>query len=198
VAAVTCLAAWASGCGSGGGEETKTSEPKVDDGATVLKVDPEQPDNGLDEVLETAVEPEDGWVSPWSLAVEPSPDAGELVITYVAGDTQCYGPAGFTLEESDSQVTVGAYVVQVEGAADCPDDPARATKWGTVKLAQPLGERELVHAGVAQLFDGFSWGSSAPPVAPSQTPAQEGGGDADDADDADDDATQDAAEGEEG
>ncbi|MDR0593641.1 MAG: hypothetical protein LBG60_10400, partial [Bifidobacteriaceae bacterium] len=87
--------------------------------------------------------------------------------------TKCYQHAGFTLDESDSQVVVGVYVTKVEGATDCPADPARAFKWGTVKLAEPLGGRELVHAGLDEPYVGFVW-DSTPAADPGQGQDQEG------------------------
>ncbi|MDR2565969.1 MAG: hypothetical protein LBC97_07900 [Bifidobacteriaceae bacterium] len=156
--ALVCLAlaTTLSACGSGGGEETKTSEPQVDDGTVVVR-DPAELAQ-LDEELPTGDKPEDGWISaPWGNVAKPAPDSQELQIYYVDGDTVCYGHAGFTLEESDSKVTVGVYVLKVPDAGDCPSDPARAFKWGTVKLAKPLGDRELVHAALEDPYINFEW-----------------------------------------
>ncbi|MDR2373691.1 MAG: hypothetical protein LBD77_06275 [Bifidobacteriaceae bacterium] len=167
------LALGAGGCG--GSDEAKITDPRPDDGAAVLMVQPDTPDNGLDRELETTTEPEDFWLSaPWAVAVAPSADADEIVITYVDGDTQCYAHTGFTVDETDSKVTIGAYVGKVAGAGTesgnpCPDNPARAFKWGTVKLKEPLGERELFHAGLAELFQDFTWPVTAPA---SEAPAE--------------------------
>ncbi|MDR2347875.1 MAG: hypothetical protein LBD90_04515 [Bifidobacteriaceae bacterium] len=176
VAAALALAACAAG-----DEETKIGEPQEDDGtvAGLLLPSPPQDDavpEGLDEKLPTAAQAEDGWISaPWALAAAPSKDAVELQIIYVAGDTECYGPAGFTLDESDSKVTVGAYTAKRADAKDCPSQPAGAFKWGTVALGRPLGQRALEHAGVAALYDGFSWapyaGERAEPASPSPSQA---------------------------
>ncbi|MDR1633691.1 MAG: hypothetical protein LBS27_01945 [Bifidobacteriaceae bacterium] len=156
--ALTCLglATALSGCGSSGGDETETNEPKVDDG-TVVVGDPKALDQ-LDEELPIADKVEEGWISaPWGNVTKPDPDSQELQIYYVDGDTVCYGHAGFSLDEADSKVTVGVYVLKVPDATDCPANPARAFKWGTVKLAKPLGDRELVHVGLQTPYQDFVW-----------------------------------------
>ncbi|MDR2453785.1 MAG: hypothetical protein LBD51_04415 [Bifidobacteriaceae bacterium] len=152
-------------CGSAGDEQT--TKPYDDDGTIPVALLPapqgeEAAVEGLEETLATAAKAEAGWVSaPWALAAPAVKDATELQIIYVAGDTTCYSAAGFTLDESNSKVTVGAYTLKVEGAQDCPANPAGAFKWGTIKLGQPLGERALVHAGVDEIYQDFSWGPFA-------------------------------------
>ncbi|MDR0626527.1 MAG: hypothetical protein LBG11_04575 [Bifidobacteriaceae bacterium] len=161
IAAVTLTAC-------GGDSETDTGDPITDDGSipkSLLLGPTTGPDDqlvGLDEELKTAEKPEDGWISaPWADAATPDPEQAELRIIYVAGDTECYAHAGFTAQETNSEVTIGSYVKKAEGASGCPSSPAAAYKWGTVKLAEPLGDRKLVHAGVANLYKDFAWPKEA-------------------------------------
>ncbi|MDR2378003.1 MAG: hypothetical protein LBD70_01060 [Bifidobacteriaceae bacterium] len=141
-------------CGDAG--DGDTDKPQVDDGTVVVR-DPTQLE-ALDAELATEPQPGEGWLSaPWGNVSMPRADSQELQIYYVAGDTECYAHAGFTLDESDSQVTLGSYVHKVEGATDCPENPARAFKWGTVKLANPLGERQLVHAALDDPYRDYVW-----------------------------------------
>jgi hypothetical protein len=164
-------------CGNGG-DDKDASKPHDDDGIIPNQILPPPSEDsgeivGMDEVLPTVAKPESGWLSaPWALASQADKAATEIQIVYVDGDTRCYGHAGFTLDESNSKVTVGSYTAKDPDGADCPSNPAGAFKWGTVKLAEPLGDRTLVHVGVDSLYSGFSWvqhaGSpaSAPPVEP--------------------------------
>jgi hypothetical protein len=143
---------------------TACGGPKAtpDEGAVENIVPPSQEEGeappGLDEELKLSDKAADGWISaPWVLAVKPDTASADLQIAYVAGDAACVAPAGFTAKESGSKVTIGAYVVKAEDAKDCPTDPGWAVKWGTVKLSEPLGDRDLLHAGVDERFNSFTW-----------------------------------------
>jgi hypothetical protein len=161
------------GGSSGGDGQGKPFDDDGDARTYLLPAPPEgeEAPEGLDEVLPTIPKPEDGWLSaPWTLAGEVGPDSTEVRIVYVAGDTKCYGHAGFTLDESGSNATLGSYVFKVPDATDCPDNPAAALKWGTVNLAEPLGTRQLRHAGLAEAYAAYTWEErpaeeSAPPAA---------------------------------
>ncbi|MDR3106661.1 MAG: hypothetical protein LBU05_00440 [Bifidobacteriaceae bacterium] len=160
-------------CGSGGGDEVTVGEPKLDD-STVSGLNPDDLDQ-LDTELTRLpqpgeslapdgqaeglpAKPEDGWISaPWVSVVKPDPNSQGIQILYVAGDVECHGSAGFTLEETDSKVTLGAYVFKSQQASECPDNGSIASKWGTVKLAKPLGDRELYHAGLDEPFADLSF-----------------------------------------
>jgi hypothetical protein len=177
------------GCGASGSDENKTGKPHDDDGTVpslVLPAPSEEggPVEGMDEVLQTAAKAEGAWVSaPWALAAAPDKASTDLQIVYVAGDTACYAHAGFTLEESDSKVTLGSYTTKNPDVSACPTSPAGAFKWGTVKLGQPLGDRTLVHAGVADLYSDFNWSMFVPQQVEEAPPA-DGGASAEPAEDA--------------
>jgi hypothetical protein len=171
-----------SACGSGGGRES--GDPFEDDGVLMNAMIPAPAEDdgvpeGLDEVLPTEAKPQTEWVSaPWALASEPDKDATEIQVVYVAGDAKCYGPAGFTLDESGSKVTIGAYTIKVPDAEDCPANPAAAFKWGAIKLAEPLGSRKLIHAGLGEPYRGFTWDGapSLSAVTDSDSPAPDPNG----------------------
>jgi len=133
------------------------------------------PEENFAEELVTQAKADGGWLSaPWGLGQEVGPDSTTVPIIYVAGDALCYGPAGFTLDESDSKVTIGAYTKLVDlgedhDPADCPTNPVAAWKYGHIALAKPLGERELVHAGLNDLYTEFVWPEMAP-VTPEESP----------------------------
>ncbi|MDR2380057.1 MAG: hypothetical protein LBE08_02585 [Bifidobacteriaceae bacterium] len=163
------------GCASSDAE-AQAGEPVKDDGRVLDYVLPAPAEDGgvpegLDEVLVAAGRADSGWISaPWALAAKPGPDATEIQIVYVAGDITCYSHAGFTLDESNSKVTIGSYTVKSADTSPCPEQPPAAVKWGTIKLGEPLGERTLVHAGVAALYEDFAWDTyftkQADPAAP--------------------------------
>lgn len=149
------------GCSGGGNPAT------VDTG--VVQPWP-MPEHYFDVDLATQATPDDGWLSaPWGLGRAIGPDDKAVPIIYVAGDTVCYGPAGFTLEETDSKVTIGSYTVRTaaddgegeaegtEAAQECPSNPVAAWKYGTINLTDPLGKRELVHVGLDELYSEFTW-----------------------------------------
>ena len=148
-------------CGDDGGESS------VDQG--VVKPWPIE-ENSFGEVLKMQDKPEAGWLSaPWGLGQEVNQDSRTVSIVYVAGDTQCYGPAGFTLVETKNRVIIGAYTIAVTPDDDaspepCPDSPARAWKYGTVQLAEPLGNRQLAHAPVNALYADYTWPEMQPPA----------------------------------
>ncbi|MDR2113673.1 MAG: hypothetical protein LBO75_00140 [Bifidobacteriaceae bacterium] len=179
-ALVAALALVLTACGDSK-NQGENAKPHPDKGTVpaVLLPQPkesDEPPEGLDEVLKTQGKPDDGWLSaPWAQAAKDQKKSTDLAIIYVDGDTKCYGHAGFTLDESSSKVTVGSYVKKVEGAKDCPKNPAGAFKWGTVKLAEPLGDRELVHEGIDQQYSDFTWDKyvqqKAKPEAPASTTA---------------------------
>jgi hypothetical protein len=146
--------------------------------ATPVNMDEE----GLSRALTTAAKPEDGWISaPWILATKTTEKSTEIQIKYIAGDTVCTGPAGFTLEEDSSKVTIGAYVKKVDRddaaakATPCPTNinAERGEEWGSIKLAEPLGSRELIHAGLDKSFDGFKWDVNEGVQKPAEPPASE-------------------------
>ena len=161
------------GCSGGG------SSPTVDPGVVELAPDP---DTNFDEVLATQDKPSKGWLSaPWALGLPVDENTTTIALTYVYGDAVCYGPAGFTLEETNSKVIIGAFTQKVdlpEGVTeeDCPDDPVRAWKYGTIELSKPLGSRTLTHVGLDNLYADFAWPS--PAAAPSP---DDNAGNADDA-----------------
>ncbi|MDR1186177.1 MAG: hypothetical protein LBK95_01765 [Bifidobacteriaceae bacterium] len=153
-------------CGGGGGETTQ--ESKVDDGLIPTMVIPAPDDSGevpgMDAELPTLAKAEDGWISaPWAVAATPDVDSKDLQIVYVDGDTQCYAHVGFALDESKSKVVLGTYVQKVSDE-DCPEDPARAFKWGTIKLQDALGDRELTHAGLGEVYASFDWNKWITPL----------------------------------
>jgi len=129
------------------------------------------PEENFVEELVTQAKPDSGWLSaPWGLGMEVGPDSTTVPIIYVAGDALCYGPAGFTLDESGSKVTIGAYTKLVDlgedhDPADCPTNPVAAWKYGHIVLAEPLGNRELVHAGLNDIYAEFVWPEMASPTA---------------------------------
>jgi hypothetical protein len=125
---------------------------------------------GLEAILATEPQPKDGWVSaPWALAATPDKSSKQIQIIYVAGDMACYGAIGFTLDESKSKVTIGSYLERSGPQTVCPGEPA-AWKWGTIELANELGDRELVHAGVANMFKDYTWDRhTTPPEVPAST-----------------------------
>jgi hypothetical protein len=184
VLSVLATTALLTACGGNGGGTNK--EAKSDDGVIPALVfpAPEEPDAlpvGMDAELPAQAKAEDDWLSaPWAIALVPDPDSQDLMIAYVDGDTICLGHAGFTLDETKSKVTVGAYVKRVADK-DCPDDPARAFKWGTIKLAQPLGDRELMHTGVDEIYKDFSWTNWVKPA--EEEPADDGSSEADESTD---------------
>ncbi|MDR1442287.1 MAG: hypothetical protein LBJ02_07870 [Bifidobacteriaceae bacterium] len=176
--ALTCLLALGvlTACGGEGG---KTGKEETDDGTIPQMLLPElaAPDDpipGIDEDLGVSDKAEKDWISaPWADMVKQDTAASDLKIIYVDGDTRCYQHAGFTVKESKSKVTVAAYVKTVEGGKDCPKEPAKAFKWGTLKLAEPLGSRELIHAGVSEIFNGFTWDQfTKAPDSPAEPPAE--------------------------
>jgi hypothetical protein len=124
---------------------------------------------GLDEVLETTTQPDESWVSaPWALVAATTPEATEIKIMYLAASSGCYTAGGFTLNETDANVVIGSYLTRAEGAADCAStgpagrEGGTALKWGTINLARPLGQRTLVHAGLAAYFQAFQWDDPEP------------------------------------
>ncbi|MDR1825820.1 MAG: hypothetical protein LBR27_10935 [Bifidobacteriaceae bacterium] len=161
-AAAALVAATLTACGGDSGdspavEDQGTVPPAVLPSFTAPSGQP-TPDDPLEEKLESGSQVQEGWVSaPWGLAAPVTSDTTELKIVYVAGETVCYGPGGFTVKEESGKVTVGAYLEKVaEPAGECLVGQW-AYKWGTITLSEPLGSRELYHAGVDQMFDGFVW-----------------------------------------
>ncbi|MDR3359945.1 MAG: hypothetical protein LBO20_04735 [Bifidobacteriaceae bacterium] len=167
-------------CGSG--DKSETGPPRNDDGTVVgllvpAPLEPDSEPEGLDLKLTTQPSARPDWISaPWALATKPAKDSVEIRIVYVAGDTKCYGPAGFTVEETDTKVAIGAYTLKQPDSSACPSQPASAFKWGTIALGKPLGERALVHQGVATVYDGFDWerykGERPTPPEPSTDPSE--------------------------
>jgi hypothetical protein len=157
-------------------------EPLQDTGVVALGLVPKPATpgdkTGLEDILKTADKPEEGWVSgPWALASTPDKTAKQIQIIYVAGDLECYGTVGFTLNESKSEVTIGSYLSRKGSQSACPTNPASAYKWGTIELTSELGDRQLTHAGVANMFKDFTWdrftAAPKPPPSADTEPSQE-------------------------
>lgn len=149
--------------------------PEKDDDGTVITdfgqvSETEGPVGGIDEALPTTADVDENWISaPWALAGTVDKDSVEVPIIYVWGNQQCeahatYAPEGsaegnpvFGLEETEQTVTIGSYVVSTLEGSPCPTPALYAYKWGTIKLAEPLGDRKLVHAGLAERYADFDW-----------------------------------------
>ncbi|MCL2802451.1 MAG: hypothetical protein FWD29_00630 [Micrococcales bacterium] len=142
-------------------------------------------DDFFDEVVETQGKPGKGWLSaPWGVGAKIDAKSTKIPIIYVAGDTACTGPAGFTLKESKDEVTIGVYTIEVEregkdAEKPCPTNPAGVFKYGSVKLSEPLGDRKLMHAGLEKRYQEFKW-----QVLKTEEPTDNEGEDAKDTEDA--------------
>lgn len=76
----------------------------------------------------------------WLLVDEPDTTATELTVRVFVGDG-CNEFKRLSVDESDEQVQVTA-VAHESGAADC--NALMQTREETVRLAAPLGDREIV------------------------------------------------------
>ncbi|MDR1799876.1 MAG: hypothetical protein LBR19_08390 [Bifidobacteriaceae bacterium] len=168
---------------AGCGGDNANSGPPVEDTGTVPPavvvsiegISEDDPDYPLNEQLVVSPEVGSGWISaPWGLAGETSASTTAIQLVYVAGETVCYGHAGFTVSETDDRVTIGSYLVKVDEPAGECQDGLWARKAGTITLSEPLGTRALYHAGVDALFDGYSFGLfdyTEEPTAPTAAPS---------------------------
>lgn len=82
----------------------------------------------------------------WQL-VSTSDDGRDIQVIYVAGDGYCTTFAGFDVAETDTSVTLTATATTDTTQTACADMATDGA--GTIRLAKPLGARQLIHPVVS-------------------------------------------------